>query len=496
MAFKDIFSAFGLGSFSASTGPTKIVPQGAAVAAPKGGDSALLKQTSRLGRTSELVGEITPADVASAISAADSGDLGPLQGLYLRMPASDARIKGHLTALQSGLLANPLRVFPSKSGTPASTEYAQIASDMLYMMKSSDVIRRMAMPYLTGVRVYEALYTDAKGRDGKTRILPYELSVVPPTLYKMDMEKDSETYGEIKIKTEDDQDGIPVSEFPWGRLIVGTDGSEQGWYDMGGAYRPCLFWYLVKNKNSQWWAELNENYGEPQRIGYFDEAANEEDLFALEQHLKNVGRAAWALFPNDIDLELLENKLSGTVKTYDDLIELANREIAIAILGVTQTSDGGNQGSYAKANIHMSIQYQVLSAIALMIKEQLDDLVAATIAFNVGPNFDPADLPEIRLVVPNPEQKEVKARVLKLAQELGLPIGAQHVRDELGIPEPDEEDEILEPAWMQVQNSGDDQEGEEDEENPDEPDEPGEKDDTAKKRNYDKEDDNRKTERD
>lgn len=430
-------------------------------AAPKqmASEKRVIPTASRIGRTSELIEEITPQMVADAIRGASSGNIGKLQGLYMRMAASDARFSGFLKALHAGLLANPLRVFPSKSKTPASREYAQIASDILFMNRHSDLIRRLAMPYMNGVVAYEPRWTVAKGRDGKDRVLPYELSVVPPTLYRMDMEKDSSTFGELMVVTEDDRDGVPVSEYPWGRVIVATDGTENGWLDFAGACRPCLFWFLAKTKNAAWWAEFNEVYGEPHRIAYFDENVGESELLEIEAFLKNVGRAAYALLPAELEIEVLNIEKAGTVKTYDDMIGLANNEMAIAILGQNQTSDGGKYGSFAKANVHMTVQHTIVKSIALMIKESLDELVLSTVAFNVGPNFDPADLPEIKLVVPNPEEKEVKARVFKMAQEIGLTIGKQHAQDELGIPEPDEEEEVLEPGHLQAQGSQEAEDG-------------------------------------
>ena len=192
---------------SASLAPTKVIDGTVKLKAPDGKGKMIFPQVSRLARASELVGALEPQTVASAVSAADGGDLGALQAIYIRMIATDARIKGHKRSLDAGLLANPLRVFPSKSKTPASKEYAEIANDMLYSMKTSDTIKRFAMPYLTGVRVYEPRYTVMNGRSGKTRVIPWDIAVVPPTLYKMDMTKDSKTYGELMVKTEAKPEG-------------------------------------------------------------------------------------------------------------------------------------------------------------------------------------------------------------------------------------------------------------------------------------------------
>lgn len=414
-------------------------------------DKPLIVQKSRIARTSDLVGDITPLQVAEAVQAGASGNIGRLQGLYKRTVATDARFSGLVRVLHSGLLANPLRVFPSKTKTPESKEYALIAQEMLRMMQHTKLVKRLAEVYLSGIRVFEPKWVTTNGVDGQTRIIPYDLSVVPPTLYRVDTEADSKTFGELKIVTDEERDGKLVSSYPWGRLIVATDGTEEGFYDLAGAIRPCLFWYLVKTKNAQWWAEFNELYGEPQRTAFFDrDVTDERELAKTEEFLKLIGRASYALVPNDIDLETLTVDKAGTIKTYDDLIDLANIEMAIAILGQTQTSDGGDSGSYAKAYVHMGVQYLILKSLALLLKEIFDDLILATVAFNVGPGFNPADLPEIRLVVPNPEEKEVKARVFKYAQEIGLSIPKQHAQDELGIPEPDEDDEILEPVHLQL----------------------------------------------
>ena len=415
----------------------------------KNPEKQLVIQTSTVSRIEELVDQITPTMVGEAIEEAASGNIGKLQGLYMRMSASDARFRGLQTVLHAGVLANPLRVFPSQSQTPQSKEYEQVAKDLLTMFRHSDILRKLTRSYLTGVSIFEPLWTVSKGSDGKDRVLPYKLELVPPTLYKFDTEEDSPTFGEMMITTADEPDGIPVSEYPWGRLLMTDDGAEKGFYDQAGACRPCLFWFLVKNKNSSFWAEFNELYGEPTRVAYYDEDISDADLTKLESFIKNIGRAAYALLPQGVELDITERVNSGQVKTFEDLINLANTEMSIAIVGQTQTSDGGQYGSYAKANVQMVVLYQIIKMIGVMVKEAFDDLLVSTLVYNFGPDIDHNDLPQIKLVVPNPEEKEVKARVFKMAQELGMEIPKQHAHDELGIPTASDGDEILEPKQQE-----------------------------------------------
>ena len=93
-------------------------------------------------------------------------------------------------------------------------------------------------------------------------------------------------------------------------------------------------------------------------------------------------------------------------------------------------------------------------------------------------DFDPNDLPTAQLIVPNPEEKEVKARVFKLAQEIGIEIPKQHAHDELGIPVAEEGEDVLTPN-LELRAGA------------------GQKDDNGREqeRDYDAEDETRRTDR-
>jgi len=393
--------------------------------------------------------EVSPATIASALTSAASGNLADLQGLYRRMQISDARVRMAVQTLKSALMASPLRVFKSplagKGGSADAEAAAALARSMVAGLSRTRTTGPLVQPYLTCVSVFQPIWQPVTGESGDVLLLPTALEEVSPVRLRMDTTADSKTYGEIMVATEKEPRGVPVSSFKPGELLLVTDDTQPGFYDTGGAFRSCLFWWLVKAKNGAWWAEFNELYAHPHVMAFYDEGASSDEQDDLLAYVQGLQRNAYGLFPKSVDLDYVETARAGQVKTYEDLIGLANTEITLAILGQTQTSDGGDQGSYKKAQVHNTIRYEIIRAIATQVEEALEHLLRDAIAFNISPDFDPALVPQIRLVVPNPEEKESKVRVFAGFQALGGQLSDRFVRDELGISPIEEGEEILQP---------------------------------------------------
>ena len=396
-------------------------------------------------RLGVIPNELTPAFISRAIKAADSGSLGLLQESYMKMIASDPHLRGEVNKVGFALSEYPLRVSVAKTRSEDAKRAAEMMEEVLSnpAFKTRHAIRSMAKVHFHGVRLYENDLRVESGEDGIT--LLEGLDIVPPTRYKMEMDKTEADYGGLRILDRDTPEGVPIGSLPEGSLTQINDEMGNGFWDLGGVGRTCLFWFCAKHFNAKWWNEFNETYGEPIRVGYYDPWSDEEDRREMRKFLQELGRAAWAILPSTQEFEFLMPDL-GQVKTYEDVIYVADQQISKAIVGQIGSSGRDEHGSYGELEGLEGIRYEVVKAVAGMIEESLHPTVHFLCKANIDPAFSIRDVPRVYIVVPNPGEKTQKAQLFQSALEIGLPIGKQHAYDELGIPVPNESDEVLEPG--------------------------------------------------
>ena len=397
--------------------------------------------------------ELTPETVARAVQAASDGNLGMIQECYMKMIATDSHIRGELGTLGMAVSDYPLRVSVAKTDSPQAQEAAEMMEEVLTnpRLKTRQLIRSMARVHFHGVRVYESDFEVEPAEGGM--VMLNDLLLVPPPRLKMEMRHTEDDYGGLRITDRDEPEGRPVGSYPEGSITVVTDGEEDGFWDLGGAGRTCLFWYCAKHFNAKWWSEFNETYGEPARIGYYDPWSDDEDRAQMRDFLQQLGRAAWAMMPSTQEFEFMSPEM-GQVKTHEDLIHLADNQMSKAIVGQIGTSGREEHGSYGEVTELNSVRYEIVKAVAGMIEESLHPLVYFLCRANVDPDFPIMEIPRVYIVVPNPEEKKVKADLFRGALQMGMEIPRQHAYDELGIPMPADGDDVLAPDELPGAQSG------------------------------------------
>ena len=100
------------------------------------------------------------------------------------------------------------------------------------------------------------------------------------------------------------------------------------------------------------WAEYNELYGVPIRVG--KTASRDPDVRQnLEDMLTNLGASAWGLFDEDDHIEIISGIKVGGQATYKDFIAMADAQLSKLIVGQTMTTEDG--ASRSQAEVHAAI---------------------------------------------------------------------------------------------------------------------------------------------
>jgi len=150
--------------------------------------------------------------------------------------------------------------------------------------------------------------------------------------------------------------------------------------------------------------------------------------------LESLGTDAVAVFSKNIDMKFVETSRGGD-KPYQPLQEYCNTEITILWLGQHLTTDVGDSGSRAAAEIHDRVREDLLvDDIAdegqTIRRELLTPLVHARFG-------DGVPVPHFRRALIQSVDTKVLADTLAVAvNQLGLPVPERWVHRALGIPEP------------------------------------------------------------
>jgi phage gp29-like protein len=217
-----------------------------------------------------------------------------------------------------------------------------------------------------------------------------------------------------------------------------------------GLARVLVWGALFRNWDLRDWLALGEYGWKPWRIGRYPDGAHRSDVETLLRAVEQLGAQGVGVIPKstDINIEWPKGISGGSMgsSTHAELFDTMGRELSKAVLGQTTTTEAGPNGDRAST--------QTRDQVRMDIREEDCVSVAAALRYHL---FMPAIAANIagKLRVPvalfqteeATDQRDF-AQAVKLLRDAGLRIPAKWVRDELGMPEPAEDDELLTPVQV------------------------------------------------
>lgn len=210
-----------------------------------------------------------------------------------------------------------------------------------------------------------------------------------------------------------------------------------------------LVWAAIfRNWTVADWLALAELTWKPWRIGLYPSGAGEADIDNLREALRWLTTNGIAAIRDDhkIDIRWPQGQ-SGPRSNHQALAEWLGAEISKAILGQTLTTEQGERGARSLGEVHYQVKQEILKYDAKCVAATLMmDLVRWIVWLNFGPEtplpnvyFDTGDLADI----------ESFGQGLKHLHDAALRVPAKWARQQIGIPEPEDDEELL-GAWEDV----------------------------------------------
>ena len=120
------------------------------------------------------------------------------------------------------------------------------------------------------------------------------------------------------------------------------------------------------------WSHFAELFGMPVRVGKTD-ILNPESKINMENMLKNMTSASYAVIGNDDILEFVQSTQTDSYQVYSEMILILNSELSKLVLNQTGTTD--EKAFTGSANVHLDILNQTVTAIKTKLERHFMDSV-------------------------------------------------------------------------------------------------------------------------
>jgi phage gp29-like protein len=261
-----------------------------------------------------------------------------------------------------------------------------------------------------------------------------------------------------EIRLRDEADLMNGIELPPYKFMVHVHRGKSGIPIRGGIARLAAWAYMCKGYTVKDWLAFAEVFGMPLRLGKYGASAREDEINILKTAVANLGTDAAAVFPESMQVELIEagNK-GGSADFFERLANYLDNQISKGILGQTASSSG-TQGKLGNEELQAEVRDDIRDDDAEQLEETINrDLVRPFIDLNFGPQ---EQYPEIQLRAIPPEDVKALVEAVEKLVPLGLRVEQSVMCDKLGLPDVDpnaKPEDLLRPPAAQNQSKLDEE---------------------------------------
>jgi hypothetical protein len=206
-------------------------------------------------------------------------------------------------------------------------------------------------------------------------------------------------------------------------------------------FRACYRAFWLKDTCFKFRAMYAEWVAKGRRKVTYPADQGAEGLAKATKLLELLENSIGMAIPSDLQVELIEQAVAPDA-VFENFIGRCDKELVTGLEGAAlQMLEGDKTGALRATETHRQTTQPWLRVFAIFLEAVIqDDLVADL----VDANFAGAEAPEIYFRWTG-EDLEPLSRTLKILQEMGLRIPAWYLYEQFDVPQPETEDEVLEP---------------------------------------------------
>lgn len=395
----------------------------------------LYHQVQRIG------GNLSPLQVSEILRQADTGYMYRFVDLLNESRQRDCHLQSVLQTRELALQALKWQVKPyqapnSKRAKLRDTKAAQFVDETL---RRCDSLPKL-FSHLNGAQYfgYAVAETVKEKRNGK--IVPVDFDLISPRRFIFDTESGRLRWCDITAGMA--YPGIDVRQAYPGKFIQFQPRVNGDVPCREGLGRVLVWAALFRNWDERDWLALAELAWKPWRMGQYSKDAGAEDIAALESILDAMVTNGVCTYPDTatIKIEWPKNSVNGN-SAHKVLFDTLGSEMSKAVLGQTLTTEQGSRGTQALGTVHDEVRKDILEADARAVAATLKrDLIAPMVRENFG---DGVMVPDFEFLTEEAKDSAAFSLAILNLARAGLRMSAKWVRDEMGMPEPEDGEELI-----------------------------------------------------
>ena len=388
----------------------------------------------------------SPASVEAILHSAIQGDLRDQSLVFLAMMDTWPRLAKLIGEVAGEVRKSPMRITPfSVEGdepTPdalAKAEAVELATKHLYPDPTvshecdlGGLKERMVYGYYQGHSVSE-IYIHPNKEVRAFRVLDPRNYCYPRFMQEKEDRLMLNISGDYNGKLTD------FSDYP-GRFLVGINYAHLGHASVAAPLRGLVSWWMASHFGLKWMLSFSQSFGTPIRWATYPNN-DDETKSAVADMLENMGLLGWGAFPEGTNLDIKESAKSAGDLPQQALIEMADRQADIAILGQSLTTDVGNSGSRALGDVHKVVRQDMIDGVACWVADILTKQLVPTI---LGEQDTGLELPSFKVEWPEVEDERGMAERDQILLNSGVQMPKAWFYERHKIPEPEGEEEVIE----------------------------------------------------
>ena len=397
-------------------------------------------------RRNMVASAVTAEYLASVLEKSTRGDLTLLHEIYDKMQL-DVQVGGLADQMKrtlAGADINPEeRTGFNAQERSLAKDYYDFVCLLNEQVDTRTLIKEFTDGYMRGVKAFQMQYRIGV-YGGKKFAIPSTIKPIAGQRYLWDNKMTSATFGDLRIITTQEGEGIPLSTLPQGKVFAISDGHGMGRWDLLGVYRRALSFWLLKMYAVSWWGDKVEMYGEPIRVARVPQGTRDDTKEEVEAFLAAMGRTAYAVLPDNVNLQMVEaaSASNGGLSPHGELLRYLDDRIAFTFLGQADSSTNTSHGSRARSSELQNVSWNVLSDYAAGIGKGFEAFARAAIIQNYGTVVEHL-VPRQKMIIKNPSLAMQNATRLTTLSSSGIPVSMKDMYTQVGAAHPQEGDLVF-----------------------------------------------------
>jgi len=396
-------------------------------------------QTAKLGALYREFAEhpakgLTPAKLAGILADAEQGQLKAQAELFMDMEERDAHLMAEIGKRKRAVIGLAFRV---QAPANASREEQADADFLTDVLQDADNLEDLLLDLLDGIGQGFAAVEIEWQRQGN-QWLPKAFYHRPQGWFCLAAGKADE----LRLRS-GTPEGEALQPLGW---ILHKPRAKSGAVARAGLFRALAWPYLFKNYAVNDLAQMLEIYGLPIRLGKYPPGSGEQEKGSLLRAVSGLGHSAAGIIPDSMAIEF-EQAAQGNEGPFLAMQRLCDEAISKAILGGTLTSgtSASGGGAYALGKVHNEVRHDLLASDARQLAATLTrDLLWPLLLVNRS-GAHQRRTPRFSFELRETADIAHLAQALPALVNVGLPIPTGWVFEQLGIPQPADDEPILQP---------------------------------------------------